>query len=203
MKRTLSIALITMLAACAAPLKPVSFDEPVAVSSDLRVAVVLISGAVRGASGTSLVPAGNILIPLSTGPNPHLQFNTDDQRTFIASFRAELQRVKLVREAIDVAPGASADLGIQLIFAQTMHDPNQHVYVLDVVMEIIGGREPFMKQYRVISSEGDSMWTKLNTNASEGKSKAATKLMKQLVPDVAAYIEQNRPRAAPRELPAT
>lgn len=74
--------------------------------------------------------------------------------------------------------------------------------MLDVVMEIVGGAKPFMKQHRVVSSDGDSLWQTLNTNASEGKAKAATKLMKQLIPDVAAYIEQNRARAAPREQPA-
>jgi hypothetical protein len=187
-----SIALALMLAGCAAPLKPVSFNEPVAVTSDLGVAVALVSGAVRGASGTSLVPAGSILVPLSTGPNPQLQFNADDQRAFVASFRSELQRVKLVREAVDVSSATSADFGIQLIFAQTLHNPNGHLYMLDVVMEIVGGNKPFLKQYRVVSSEGDSVWQKMSTSASEGKAKAATKLMKQLVPDVAAYIEQNR-----------
>jgi hypothetical protein len=203
MKRMHSIALALMLAGCAAPLKPVSYDEPLAVTSDLRVAVALVSGAVRGASGTSLVPAGNILVPLSTGPNPQLQFNADDQRAFVASFRSELQRLKLVREALDVSSAAGADFGVQLIFAQTFHNPNGHVYMLDVVMEIVGGSKPFMKQYRVISSEGDSVWQKLNTNASEGKAKAATKLMKQLMPDVAAYIEQKRAKAAPPGQPAT
>lgn len=135
MKRMHSIALALMLAGCAAPLKPVSFDEPVAVTSDLRVAVALVSGAVRGASGTSLVPAGNILVPLSTGPTPHLQFNAEDQRAFVASLRGELQRLKLVREAVDVASAGNVDFGIQLIFAQTFHNPNGHVYVLDVAME--------------------------------------------------------------------
>jgi hypothetical protein len=81
----------------------------------IALAVALVSGAVRGASGTSLVPAGNILVPLSTGPNPQLQFNAGDQRAFVASFRAELQRLKLVREAADVSSAAAADLGIQLI----------------------------------------------------------------------------------------
>jgi hypothetical protein len=60
-----------------------------------------------------------------------------------------------------------------------------------------------MKQYRVVSSESDSVWQKLNTNASEGKAKAATKLIKQLIPDVAAYIEQSRAKPAPPRQPAT
>lgn len=184
-----SVAFLFLLSACTAPLKPVSFNEPVAATSNLRAAVALASGPVRGSSATSLVPAGNILIPIAAGPNPKLQFNTEDQRTFVASFRSELERLKLVAQAADASTVSSADIGIQLIFAQTFHNPETQVYVLDVVMEIVGGAKPFIKQYRVISSEGDSWWQRMNTNAAEGKAKAASKLMNQLVPDVAAYIK--------------
>jgi hypothetical protein len=203
MKRLPSIALALVLAACTAPLKPVSYDQPVAVTSQARVAVALQSGAVRGGTGTTLVPAGSLIIPVAVGSNPQLQFHTEDQRAFVASFRNELQRLKLVREALDVSTATSADFGIQLIFAQTMHNPNGHVYQLDVVMEIVGGEKPFLKQYRVVSSDGDSAWQRMNTNASEGKSKAATKLIKLLIPDVAAYIEQNPAKPAPPRLPAS
>jgi hypothetical protein len=100
----------------------------------------------------------------------------------------------VVREALDVANATTADYGIQLIFAQTIHNPDGQVYMLDVVMEIVGGGKPFLKQYRVVSNEGDSFWERMNTSASEGKSKAAAKLMHQLIPDVAAYIEDQQPR---------
>lgn len=184
-KWAISLLLVT---GCSAPLKPVTVDQPVTVTSDARVAVALQSGAVRGATGTALLPAGNILIPIATGPNPELQFNQADQRAFVTSFRGELERLKVVREALDVASATTADYGIQLIFAQTIHNPQGQVYMLDVVMEIVGGEKPFLKQYRVVSSEGDSFWQRMSTNASEGKSKAATKLMNQLIPDVAAYV---------------
>jgi hypothetical protein len=194
--RKLSIFLSLVLAACAAPLKPVSYDQPVAVTSDLSAAVALQAGVVRGSSGTGIVPAGTLFVPIATGPTPHLHFNTEDQRAFVASFRGELARLKLVREAIDASAGSNADIGIQLIFAQTFHNPNGHVYMLDVVMEIIGGKTSFLRQYKVVSNEGDSFWQRMNTNAAEGKAKAAAKLMNQLIPDVAAYIEQNRKRKA-------
>jgi hypothetical protein len=191
MKRIL-VALSFALAGCSAPLKPVTVDQPVTVTSQAKVAVALQTGAVRGASGTGLVPAGNILIPIATGPSPQLQFNQADQRAFVTSFRGELERLKVVREAIDVAGATTADYGIQLIFAQTIHNPHGQVYMLDVVMEIVGGEKPFLKQYRVVSSEGDSLWERMSTNAAEGKSKAATKLMKLLIPDVAAYVAGKR-----------
>ena len=190
------ILILPFLAACTTP-EPVVFDQPVAVKSELRAAVALVSGPVRGAKGTAAIPPGTILVPLSIGPTPNTQFNVGDQRSFVTTFRQELERVGLVAEARDVADVTSADLGIQLIFAQTQYNADAHTYVLDVAMEIVGGAKPFLKQYRVISSEGDSTWTRLNTNATEGKAKAAARLLKQLIPDVEAYIHQQRSPTGP------
>lgn len=180
-----------LLAACTTP-EPVVFNQPVPVTSELRAAVALVSGPVRGAQDTSAIPPGTILVPISIGPSPNLQFNQGDQRAFVATLRQELERLRLVAEARDVADVSRADLGIQLIFAQTQYNEEAHTYVLDVAMEIVGGARPLLKQYRVISSEGDSTWKRLNTNATEGKAKAAAKLLKLLIPDVAGYIQHNR-----------
>jgi len=195
MKR-LVLAFGVLLGACTTP-EPVVFNQPVPVTSELRAAVALVSGPVRGAKGTSAIPAGTILVPLSIGPTPNTQFNVGDQRTFVATFRHELERLKVVAEARDVADVPGADLGIQLIFAQTQYNEEAHTYVLDVAMEIVGGAKPFLKQYRVISSEGDSTWERLKTNATEGKAKAAARLLKLLIPDVAHYIQQNRSPTGP------
>jgi hypothetical protein len=192
-----AILLILFLGACTTTPAPVLFDEPLAVKSELRAAVALVSGPVRGANGTAAIPPGTILVPLAIGPTPNTQFNVGDQRAFIATFRQELERLGLVAEALDLAQATSADLGIQLIFAQTQYNEDAHTYVLDVAMEIVGGRKPLLKQYRVISSEGDSTWTRLNTNATEGKAKAAARLLKLLIPDVAAYIRKHRSPTGP------
>jgi len=189
--------LILFLAACTTTPEPVVFDQPVAVKSELRAAVALVSGPVRGAKGTAAIPPGSILVPLAIGPTPNTQFNVGDQRAFIVTFRRELERLGLVAQAHDVAEVTRADLGIQLIFAQTQYNAEAHTYVLDVAMEIVGGAKPLLKQYRVISSEGDSTWTRLNTDATEGKAKAAARLLKLLIPDVAAYIQRNRSPTGP------
>ena len=76
-------------------------------------------GILRGAKGTAAIPPGTILVPLAIGPTPNTQFNLGDQRAFMATFRQELARLGLVAEARDVADVTSADIGIQLIFAQT------------------------------------------------------------------------------------
>lgn len=79
-----------------------------------------------------------------------------------------------------------------MIFSQTFHTLEYQEYTLDVVMEIAGGRVPFMRQYQVVSSEKDSLWTKLNTTAFEGKAKAVKLLLEKLIPDIEAYIAANK-----------
>ena len=144
-------------------------------------------GAVRGASGSYMMPVGGIFIPMSTGPIPALQFNSEDQQAFAESLRAELVRLGVLKAAsADLA--ASKDLKIQVIFAQTYHNPSFQEYTLDVVAEMTGGKEPLLRQYRVISSERDSTWEKWNTNAHEGKAKAARLLMEKLIPDIERYV---------------
>lgn len=44
--------------------------------------------------------------------------------------------------------------------------------------------------YEVLSSEGDSVWTKMTTNASQGKQKAASKLLARMVPDIESFVVQ-------------
>lgn len=45
-----------------------------------------------------------------------------------------------------------------------------------------------VKRYEVLSSEGDSGWQKWNTNASDGKKKAATKLLNLVIADIQEFI---------------
>lgn len=197
MRRALAGALVAgaLAAGCATrpvPLEPVGYPGRVSTTSELVAVVKLQSGAVRGATGTALVPAGSIIVPVPTGPLPHLQFGVDDQRTFTTAFRHELQRLKLVREALPEDKAVRADIGIQIIFAQTQHVPGAREYVLDVAMEIIGGKEPFLRQYRASSAEGDSTLERLRTSSREGKAKAAQRLMEMLIPDVAEYVARNQ-----------
>ena len=70
--RVFLITFSILVAGCTAPLKPVSYDQPVAVTSDLRAVVALQAGVVRGSSGTGIVPAGTLFVPTATGPTPHL-----------------------------------------------------------------------------------------------------------------------------------
>ena len=190
-----AISVTLLLGGCATPhipLSQVAFDQAVSVTSEKTAKVWLVHGDVSGSGGSALAPAGSTFIPIPTGPQPHLQFNIEDQGIFVDSFKNELQRLKLFRTALNGDSPESADIGIKLIFARTYHNRGLQEYTLDVVMEIAGGKKPFLKKYHVISSEDDSWWEKMSTNASEGKTKAGNMLIKQLIPDVEAYVAGNR-----------
>ena len=178
-----------VLAGCATPipLDNIRFTGAVATSSELAARVNVVTGAVRGSNSSTLVPIGNIFVPMSSGPVPHLQFHADDQRAFGESLRAELSRLRLFKMAT-TASDSPSDVTINVLFAQTFHDINMQIYTLDVAMEILGGAKPFLRQYRVVSSEKDSTWEKWNTNAYEGKAKAVKLLLGKLIPDIEAYV---------------
>ena len=134
-----------------------------------------------------MVPIGLIAVPMSTGPLPELQFHAEDQRAFARSLGNELVRLGVLKSVAGYEQ-EGLDPKIRILFAQTFHNPNHQEYTLDVAMEIVGGQEPFLKQYRVVSSEKDSMLEKWNTNAYQGKAKAARLLMERLIPDIEAYV---------------
>jgi hypothetical protein len=181
----------SLLTGCATPipLNTLKYEQPIKVSSTKEATVVVVTGAVRGAEGSYLVPAGKILIPVSTGPYPKFQFNAEDQQAFAESLRAELVRNGVLKVAGSDA-STTRDLKVQVIFAQTYHNPNFQEYVLDVVAEMTGGKKPALRQYRIISSEKDSTWEKWNTTAYEGKAKAARLLLEKLIPDIASYVAE-------------
>jgi len=178
-----------LLGGCATPiaLNTLKYEPATTVTSTKDASVVVVSGAVRGGSANSLMPVGGILIPISSGPSPKLQFNAEDQQAFAESLRTELVRLGVLKSA-SADPSAGTDLRIQVIFAQTYHEPNFQEYVLDVVVEMTGGKEPFLQQYRIVSTEKDTTWEKWNTNAYQGKAKAARLLMEKLIPDIERYV---------------
>lgn len=188
----LSTAIVALaLGGCATPipLNNLTYPGAVTVKTSKSAEVKVVTGAVRGGSGTTMLPAGGILVPISSGPIPKLQFNSVDQEEFGESLRAELVRLGMTRAASSKNP--DADIAIAVLFAQTYHNPSLQVYTLDVVVQITGGDQPAVHQYRVISNEGDSFWEKMNTDAYEGKAKAARLLLGKIIPDVEEYLRAN------------
>jgi hypothetical protein len=55
-------------------------------------------------------------------------------------------------------------------------------------MRLKSGERSFARRYHVFSSEGETTWTNLNTDAAKGKALAAKKLMARLIPDIEAFV---------------
>jgi hypothetical protein len=183
------LLLALLLGGCVTPipLNTLKYGQRTTVTSTKEAAVFVVTGEVRGASGSFLMPVGGIVIPVSSGPNPEFQFHSEDQQAFAESLRVELVRLGILKSAT-ADQNASRDLRIQVVFAYTYHDPSWQEYVLDVVAEMTGGKEPLLRRYRVVSTEKDTTWEKWNTNAYEGKVKAARLLMEKLIPDIERYV---------------
>lgn len=194
MKWLTSLVAVLVLAGCATPIpfNSVSLGGEPTVISARGANLIHVAGAVRGADSGSFVPIGALLVPVSTGPFPKLQFHAQDQSEFMEVLRSELLRLKVFKDVSVQAPGVESDFRITVVFAQTFHQiHSSHEYTLDVVMNIEGGRSPFLKQYRVNSNEKSTAVERWTTNAYEGKVLAVQRLLERLVPDIQAYVAQN------------
>jgi hypothetical protein len=170
------------------PLVPVTYEKEVVAQSDLTAFVELNTGRVSGHSSSTMIYAGGIFVPVSTGPVPELQFGAEDQAIFIQSLKDEMQRLGIVGSIADTA--ADDSLNMVVDFVQTEHFPNFQEYKLTVSLLTTYRGEFRAHRYEVLSSEGDSGWTKWNTNAAMGKEKAATKLMDLLMADIQLFVAE-------------
>jgi hypothetical protein len=177
-----------LLVGCATPvpLDVLKYERGIVVGSSKEATVVVVSGPAQGAAGSGFMPAGGIFIPISIGPDPKLQFNAEDQQAFAQSLRTELVRNGVLKVA-SADEATARDLKVRIFFAQTHHNPTFQEYVLEVVAEMTGGKEPALRHYRIVSSQQDTTWEKWNTNAYQGKAKAAQLLMEKMIPDIANY----------------
>lgn len=196
MKQFISICLlscIVFLSGCINPeLVKVTYNKPATVTSDKKASIQLMTGVVEGANGTTLMYGGpGVYIPISTGPIPEFQFNLQDQQTFASSLKDELNRLEILN-VVEVAEKKvdTSNLVIQLVFAQTSHNPNMHEYYLNVGMQLQYQGKTSAKRYEIISSDGESIWKKLNTNVADGKFLAGKKLMDKLIPDIQAFVKE-------------
>ena len=185
---------LLLLSGCAATdlrVAPVTHDKPVTVTSSKTATIELLGGVVGGSSVINVVPMvaeGAVLaLPIASGPYPELHFGREDQKIFISSLGNELTRLGILR-VIEPSPGGEADFKIRILFSQTHHFPNTQEYTLDVAMEMKGGARTYGNTYHILSSEGDSYWEKATTNAVQGKTKAARKLMNALIHDIEAGL---------------
>ena len=186
MKNVAFLAIALILGGCTAPLTKVIYESPVTASKSFPVSVELNSGKVTGYSTSSTVYAGGVFVPISGGPAPKLHFGVEDQKVFIESLKSKLIRYKVAESIVENKDEFT--LKIIVNFVQTEHFPDFQEYKITATLRMKLGDKAADKVYYILSSEGDGFWEKISTNASEGKSKAAQKLMNKIMADIHEFI---------------
>jgi len=187
MKSASILLLLFLLTGCiSAELRPLAYKTKIAVKSDISATVELAPDIFEGKDKVTLIEnKEGVLVPISKGPYPDLHFNLNDQKTFISSLQSTLVASDMLK--ID-GNYKSPYMKIKIFFVSTRHIPEGHVYILDVVMKITFGSELVAYKYKIISSEGDTMWERLNTNVADGKEKAGEKLLSYVVKDIEKVV---------------
>jgi hypothetical protein len=182
MRRGVLALLILGVAGCVNPaLVPVAYDAPVTRPSDKSGSLHMTTGSVEADHGPGQIAPVWL--------NPKVLFNLDDQRVFAESLKGALNRLKLLRVAnISWQQVEPADVTVEIVFQRTIVFPAAVRYHLDVAMRLKSGERSFARRYHVSSWEGESTWTKLNTDPGQGKALAARKLMARLIPDIDAFV---------------
>lgn len=170
-----------------APLVPVKYEEPAYIKTDQSVTIELETGVVTGSSGSTLVSGGGVYVPKSTGPVSSLHFGLLDQSAFIETLSSELIRLGIV-DVLQTGHyiNVDAEHAIKVVFLKTHHNPHSQVYTLDVEFKITNGDNVLENTYQITSHT--SMKEKWFTNASQGKQKAAKKLLTALIQDIQKYL---------------
>jgi len=183
MRRGVLPALVLALAGCVNPpeLVPVAYDKALTRTSGKSGSLHMTTGRVE----QDYAPGQLMQVPV----NPKVLFNLDDQRVFAASLRDELNRLKLLRVGeVSWQQVEPADVTVEVVVQRTVAFLPAVRYHLDVAMRLKSGERSFSRRYFISSSEGESTWTNLNTDAGKGKALAARKLMARLIPDIEAFV---------------
>jgi hypothetical protein len=187
-KRLLTAISVLFLSACAAPipLDNIAFPGKTTIKSSKEARVTVASSGVGGSRGTRIMPIAGTFVAMPTG-SAAMPFNDKHQQEFGKSLRTELVRLGIVKSTT-VDQDVATDFAVHVYFARSTLNVDFQEYTLDVVLNISGGEKPFQKQYRIVSSEKDSLWEKMNTNGAEARVKTAGLLLEKLVPDIEAYV---------------
>lgn len=190
MKTFYPLLAAALLTGCVTPIpfSTVSVGGMPTVQSTKSATVCARSGLVQAAQGTYLMPAGGTFIPMPTGPLTALQFGESDQQELAEQLRAELRRLK-VFASVTCGAAAPQDVNVTLVFLRTTHRQRHQEYELEVELSMRGGDRAVTKRYLVNSSDGASVLEKINTNAAEGRAKAARKLLEAAIPDLQAFAK--------------
>lgn len=176
-----------LLTGCgSAKLSAVRYEDTSTVTSSLPTRIELRTGSVTGRPNSTTVYAGGIFIPLSVASTPEVQFGPEDQVTFVKSLAGELRRHRILLP-IEEEFGEST-LSLVVDFQRTEHFPAFQEYRVQAQLHMACGELKEVREYHVFSSEGDSTWTKMGTDAATGKAKAASKLLTAMIPDIEKFV---------------
>jgi hypothetical protein len=172
-------------------LVPVTYEGEAVTQSDLAAVVYLNTGQVAGHSASPYVFEDGVYVPKSKGYFP---FDAEDQATFVESLKSELRRLGIVGSIVDAPADDTAKIVVDFVRtkhygASEIHDHyNHHKYELKVGMLMAYRDREAIRDYEIVSSEGDSYREKWNTSPSEGKEKAAAKLLNLAINDIQQFI---------------
>lgn len=180
------LSAVTLSGCTSYPLPKLSYEKAANVTSNQVGSLTLTSGVTQGVSGTTVVPAGGIFVPVGGGNSPNwVNFNREDQAIFAESLREELNRLGIMK--IAPTPAASPNIALKLTFARTMKNPGND-YILDVALDVQTPKETMTKRYQVRSFDGESGWATFNVTPVTGKKMAAQKLLNLMIPDIEAAV---------------
>lgn len=186
-----------------APLIPVTYDSDVEVTTEQTATIELETGLVTGSASMSIISIGNnTFVPVSSGPVAALHFGVEDQLTFLSSLSTELTRLgilNVIETGTEIT--TEADQKVNITFVKTHHHPSTQAYTLDVKLTISDERGFLTTTHHIVSHT--SLKERMFTNASQGKEKAAKKLMKALVDSIQKYLATHPAEVAERQSAVT
>lgn len=198
MKKFLLMVLILPLGcATLAPLPPITYLKPVSITSEKTIQIKLLSGNIGGNADTYSYSLTSVnwdytettTHTVSTMPTS-VHFDSEDQKMFVKSLGNELIRLKMAHAVTESSTATNNDISLIISFISTWHRPDYQGYILDVKMDISGGGRKSTNSYHIISNEGDSFFEKIFTDAIQGKTKAAKKLLEEIIPDIENFIKE-------------
>jgi hypothetical protein len=170
-------------------LKPVSFDGVTTVTSQWTASLDYRPGEVSSSLPSRLPPPPfSWFVRLTEAQLRDITFDSADQQVFLESFRSELERLKLVRTATLAGKEAAIpDVRILVRFDKTEFRSGYRLYV-EMTIE---GDPGTAQHWRYVADS--TVRAPLDTEVPRAKSRAASALLHDMIPDVEAWIRENLP----------
>lgn len=186
----IALFVLNLLSGCA--IAPIPFDnltyrEKSVVRSNLSATVEIEGTGIGGSLSSYLMPVGGAFIAMPNRSDRSV-FVPSDQAQFLKSLQKELVRLGIFRSA-DVPPAIESDVKVKVVIDRAFLKGDVVEYILDMTMFLSGKTATsFRRSYRVVSTEKDSLWEKLNTNGAEAKVKLAHLMLERLIPDIESFV---------------